>query len=282
MNTFTVFYEAQSPKEASNETPTKTKKTKHPSSKKKKRKVRGASATKQKQKQKLAVGGGEIDSLENPAKKMVNPFAGNNKTSNAPQTHLDGNNLDAVLSNREQNIISDTESEDCSSKSYDSKRSNGSERSRVLRKKMSDLLEIKNNIKQRSNSSIAACTNRNGRVAKQQQNDDERTKKKSSTKSKADSDQGLKYKKKKTRKKKKISGSKKSKIQNNLHGDATLIGSNLEICRAWWADGAEQPQMPRRGPYRSGDRIAHRRYSQYKEDEDLPIDLSKLMDMLSN
>jgi hypothetical protein len=74
------------------------------------------------------------------------------------------NSRDYSLS--QQNSLSTTESV--------SDRSSVSERSRDLRKKMSELLEIKNNIKNRSSSSITAGTRYNNRnVAKQQEQQEE-------------------------------------------------------------------------------------------------------------
>ena len=105
------------------------------------------------------------------------------KLSHAPQPHLNNSSNDEEdHSNRDDNSFSkakttflsqqnrlfSTEIDDSSSKDV-SERTTASERSRALRKKMSDLLEIKNNIKHRYGAQVTADTYHNEEVANQQQ-----------------------------------------------------------------------------------------------------------------
>ncbi len=85
----------------------------------------------------------------------------------------DGNSVrpSKISFRSQQTRLFATESDDASSKDM-SEKTTASERSRALRKKMSDLLEIKNNIRVRASAQVAADTN--GRVAKQPQQKQEK------------------------------------------------------------------------------------------------------------
>ena len=84
------------------------------------------------------------------------------------------NSLEHLREQSPQNVIPSTESGDSGSKdiSEGSGRSNVSERSRILRKKMSELLEIKNDIKMRSNASFSTEEKYNNLRPKNQQRGD--------------------------------------------------------------------------------------------------------------
>lgn len=85
---------------------------------------------------------------------------------------------DLSLSLSQHNVSSSIESDDySSSKDASGRSSSGSERSRILRKKMSDLLEIKNSIKIKSSPVMTTADTQHNhrRVAKQQPHDDTAT-----------------------------------------------------------------------------------------------------------